>query len=179
MPYADGDVGRGERIALTWSVLVEAWEALNGDGEATSRSAAVDKNGDAVSLRTANAATVDGVGEESGDGDAVPRLVGSRAMTVTVGRFESSCRQSMLCWQPICSYEPASRFIMMVAGRRVPALRSNTLRVKVDNLKICVQRDHGKLAGVFAAGVGLDPGSLAMWLCTSQVDDSNLGVHSF
>lgn len=60
--------------------MSEAWEALIGD--ATSRNAADGEKGEHVSLRTANAATADGVGEESGDGDgdAAPRRIASGAM---------------------------------------------------------------------------------------------------
>ncbi len=74
--YAAGDIGRGESVARAASLLTEACEALI--GEATSRKAGEETKGDAVSLRIANAATVDGVGEA--DGEGAPRLAGSQAM---------------------------------------------------------------------------------------------------
>lgn len=62
-------------------MLSEAWDALNGD--ATSRKAADGENGEEVSFRTANAATVEGVGDERGEGEVAPGRKASRAMAVT------------------------------------------------------------------------------------------------
>ena len=86
-------MGRGESVAWTGLVLSEAWEALKGD--ATSRKAADGEKGEEVSFRTAKAATVDGVGDERGEGEVAPGRKASRPMAATslLGRSMSGLRQ--------------------------------------------------------------------------------------
>lgn len=84
MRYAAGDMGRGESVACTGFVLSEACEALIED--ATSRKAGDGAKGKDVSFRTAKAATVDGVGDERGEGEVAPGRNVSRAIAAICPR---------------------------------------------------------------------------------------------
>lgn len=71
-------------------MLSEAWEALM--DAPTSRNAADGMNGDDPSLRGGKAVTVDGAGEDRGEGDAAPRRMASRAIKVVACAVGSPAR---------------------------------------------------------------------------------------